>query len=171
MLGSRIGPVPIVGFDKDSTLALTSHRRPLAMEAAAGRRPWLDYSRACMADEPVRAARQLMMILVHTHRCVVMSGATECPEAREWLRQHQFPYSDVLLRPADEPETSNDALKIRWINELNRRGYRMELFVEDHPDTAAAIERETGVPVLVLNPCYPDEVDAAMEARGGRLVV
>jgi hypothetical protein len=146
----------LVAFDKDSTLADTSHRRWLALKVVNGEEngyTWLDYSRACTDDKPVEAARELMYLLAPYYTLYVMTGSEDCREAREWLRVHRFPYSQVLFRqPGDR--TENGLLKVRWIRELQEKGYKVRLFVEDYVETAKVIEEETGVPVLTLNPRY-----------------
>jgi hypothetical protein len=153
-----------VCWDKDSTLGSTLSRQWMVPEIKKGRKTWDDYSRACSDDPPVEAARVLMRELGRLHSQIVMSGATDCPEARIWLREHEFPYDGLYLRPKGD-YTENGLLKVRWIKDLQFTGCRVVLFVEDWPDTADTIRKETGVPVLVLNPCYPAELEAAKAVR------
>lgn len=145
----------IVAFDKDSTLADNSHRRWLAKKVLAGESTWMDYSRACGDDKPIEAARKLMYLLAPHYRLYIMSGSQDCPEAREWLLEHRFPYNRLFFRQ-DDDHTQNGLLKVKWIKELQKQGQRVELFVEDYVETAEIIEAETGVPTLVLNPRYDD---------------
>jgi hypothetical protein len=148
----------VVGLDKDSTLADTSHRRWMARKIVAGEDgyTWRDYSRACADDKPIEAARQLMYLLAPHYPLFVMSGAHDCPEARKWLIDHRFPYSEVFFRPPGDDETETGLLKVGWIKDMQQAGFRVRLFVEDWIETAKVIEAETGVPCLVLNPRYED---------------
>lgn len=160
----------VVCFDKDSTLGRSTHRRWMIPEILDGKRTWAEYSRACAGDEPVEGALRLMRMLAPFYQVHVMSGATDCLEARAWLDRHGFPYHAVWMRQEGD-ETENALLKVRWLREVEQWGDVVELFVEDDPEAAEVIRQETGVPVLVLNPCYAEELAAIkalrMEGRHG----
>lgn len=166
--GPRMRPErPIVGFDKDSTISDSSQRHHMLAACMAGTLSWDVYSAACKDDKPITAAIELMWMLSPSYLTVVMSGATECPEAMEWLEYHDVPADDVKYRQAGD-YTENGLLKVRWIKEYQAAGYEVAMFVEDWPETAETIRAATGVPVLVLNPCYPDEVALLREYRESR---
>lgn len=160
-----------IGWDKDSTLADSSQRHHMLADCRAGRRTWGEYAAACVNDKPVEAAVTLMRLLGEFCHNIVMSGAEDCPEARGWLSTHlalwehgPLLYDDVRFRqPGDDID--NGLLKVRWIKEYQDKGYEFALYVEDWPVTAQLIREQTGIPVLVLNPCYPDELAALAEWR------
>jgi hypothetical protein len=151
-----------VCWDKDSTLADTSHRQWMVKDIREKKgTTWEDYARACGPDKPILSARQLMRLLAPHHAQVIMTGAYDCPEARNWLREHNFPYHGLYMREAGD-NRPNGVLKAKWIKELQALGTDVVLFVEDWPEAAEDIRRLTGVPVLVLNPCYDKD-----ESLGG----
>lgn len=164
---------PIVGWDKDSTISDSSQRQHMLAACQAGTTSWDEYSAACKDDTPIHAAIELMWMLSPLYLNVVMSGATECPEAMQWLEYHDVPVDDVKYRqPGDY--TENGLIKVRWIKEYQAAGYEVAMFIEDWPETAETIRAVTGVPVLVLNPCYPDELEVLREyrerAKGGTTI-
>lgn len=155
----------IVAWDKDGTIADTSHRhwmvKPILAGLGSPLNPrgltWQDYARACTDDKPNEAARELMNLMAPHYEQYVLSGSNECPEGFTWLRRHRFPYSRALFRqmPADD-HLSNAMIKVKQIRELQSQGYRVRLFVEDFASVAKVIETETRVPCLVLNPRLGD---------------
>lgn len=144
---------PVIGWDKDSTLADTSHRQWMIPLIKEGKATWEEYATRSSGDTPVYASLVLMELLSPHYHNVVMSGCNDCPEAREWLVRHKFPCDAVLLRPNGNT-TDNAMLKVRWIWSMQASGYNVALFVEDWPETAKVIREQTSVHVLVVNPCY-----------------
>lgn len=164
----------IVGWDKDSTLVSTLHRQHLAEKCFEGKLSWEDYALACADDEPFEDVVELMRLLQPHHLQYVMSGADESAASlvQETFARYSVPVDKLLMKPPgwDTSESSwNARLKIKWIEELQRDGYDVVLFVEDWPETADLIRKGTDVPVLVLNPCYPPELEAAMAIRKGNV--
>ena len=65
-----------VGWDLDSTLCSTMHRRHLVPEIKAGRATWDDYSDLCVNDEPIAGAVALARMLhAAGHPQYAISGA------------------------------------------------------------------------------------------------
>lgn len=162
----------IVGWDKDSTLVSTEHRQHLVPRIRAGELTWEDYALACADDEPFEGAAALMRMLAPNYLQYVMTGADD--SARDLVLatfgRYDLPVDKLMMKPRSDDEFSpadNAQMKSRWIRELQRDGYAVALFVEDWPETADAIREMTGVPVLVLNPCYPPEIAAAKKYRAG----
>lgn len=143
----------IVGFDLDGTLRDHSHRRWMLEKILAGEDgyTWADYSRASTDDVPVPAARELMRLLMQHYSIYVMSAAEDVPENHAWLAEHNFPYDKCLFRQRGD-HTDSAMLKVRWIKDLRMRGHNVRLYVEDFAEIAEVIERETGVPCLVVTP-------------------
>lgn len=174
----------MVCWDKDSTLSDSTPRLELAIAARAGKATWAEYAAACTDDTPFEGAVALMNLLHPLYLNVVLSGAHECPEALDWMEKYLrtspgfasgenpfgYPlYDDYRLRRPEHGETENALLKVRWIREYQAIGYDVILVVEDWPPAAETIRELTGVPVLVLNPCYEAEIKAAQEYRGGTI--
>lgn len=161
----------IVGWDKDSTLVSTEHRQHLVPRIKAGEMSWEDYALACADDVPFDGAATLMRLLAPHHLQYVMTGADD--SARDLVLamfgRHDLPVDRLLMKPRglEKGPLANAEMKAAWINELHADGFRVVLFVEDWPETADAIREMTGVPVLVLNPCYPPELAAARAYRNG----
>jgi hypothetical protein len=159
-----------VCWDKDSTIANTAHRHSMIPEIQAGRKTWREYALACETDTPVLAARALMKMLAPKHLQIVTSGATEeavVPIAR-WLLDKDFPADMIRLRPQGDM-VDNALLKVRMLRELEEEGIEVVLFVEDNPVTASVIESMTGIPVMLLNPCYSESSKAMGAGSDGNI--
>jgi hypothetical protein len=145
----------VVCFDLDSTLAATLHRAWMVPEITAGRMTWLDYSMACGKDE-VLPTVHVLRSLHEQHRIHLVSGRNECArqETEGWLALHSVPYDEMTLRQ-DNDYIANGPFKVREIKRLQGLGYEVRLFFEDWDKAAEAIRKETGVPVVGVNPFYP----------------
>lgn len=148
---------PVVCWDLDSTLFDTFHRQGMVPEIKAGRLTWDDYSRACVNDFLIAGTAALLRLMEPAYRHVVVSARSEAARdlTEEIIRRHRLPVSEVRLRPLGDT-TDSGLLKANVIRTLQAQGCVIVLFVEDWPEAAGTITRETGVPVLVVNPCYPD---------------
>jgi hypothetical protein len=155
---NREGLATAVGYDLDSTLCDTRHRWDLAPTADPGS-TWDIYSAARTGDFPLPGPVASARLHYPHHQVHIFSGSSESSRlvTLDWLNLHRVPY-DVLRQRKAGDRRANAALKIGYILELRELGIEMTLFYEDHPDVAAAIEAETGVPVLVVNPCYPEDL-------------
>lgn len=162
-----------VGFDLDSTLASTRHRwglSPMADPTSS----WDKYCAARMGDTPFRGPVAAARLHYQVHQVHVFSGSEESSGdvTRAWLALHRVPYDALRQRPEGD-HTPNGLLKVRFILELWEQGIEMVAYYEDHPDSAAVIERETGVPVIVVNPCYPEDEErfrrGKSDGKGGGL--
>lgn len=147
-------------WDKDSTLADTSHRHgmmDIIRAGGPGAPTWDDYSRACADDTPIEGVCRLMQLLAKDHLNIVISGAADGAAGLilPWLRQHGFPVDQLILRP-DGDDTPNEIFKVREIRRLQERGLLPVLAVEDYEPAARAIREDTGVPVLGVTAFYPD---------------
>lgn len=146
-----------VCFDLDSTIANTAHRRHLLPEDRAEGSHWHAYSAACAGDGPIRGTLRLMQLLWLSYQIHIVSGRTDSARSQteRWLTRHGVQWDYLSLRLPEDDLTPNDELKVRYVRVLQGRGVPVELFAEDWVPVAQAIERETGVPVLVVNPCDP----------------
>lgn len=148
----------VVVWDKDSTLANTLHRQPMIPSIRAGEATWEEYSLACRDDTPIAGAVALMRMLRPVFTQVVVSGSSECARlaAESWAVKHRVPWDRLVLRP-DGDHTPNAQFKVAVLRAMKEAGLNVCLLVEDWPEVKTLVEEETGVPVLVVNPCYPPE--------------
>jgi phosphoglycolate phosphatase-like HAD superfamily hydrolase len=158
-----------VVFDKDSTLGDTRHRWHLA--PGAGTEPdWDAYSAACLGDEPLPGPATLARLLHPYHQVHVCSGSNHSSRqvTLQWLTRCRIPY-DALYQRSPGDFRKNWQLKAGYVNSLRALGVEVVLFVEDHPEVAAMIEAETGVPVLGVNPFYPEDLHKLHQVQGDGL--
>ncbi len=153
----------VVLWDLDSTLANTMHRQPMIplIKAEAGP-TWEDYSMACTDDTPVEGAVTLVRLLSHLEPLVAQYGVSGRSEAARdltlaWFARHDIPLDGLFLRPAGD-HTPNGIYKVGVITQLRDSGLNVALFVEDWAETAAYIREETGVPVLLVQGDYDEDV-------------
>lgn len=144
-----------VGWDLDSTLCSTMHRRHLIPKIRAGVATWDDYSDLCADDEPLPGAVALCRLLHSAwHPQYAISGRSERAHEQTvaWLAKHDVPIDEVILRPEGD-RTPNETWKVTAINQLrHKRGTEFGLFIEDWGPAAKKITQLTGIPVLGVNP-------------------
>lgn len=162
-----------VGFDLDSSLANTRHRWDLSpMKDPASN--WDKYCAARMGDTPFAGPVAAARLHYPHHQVHIWSGSEESSRlvTVHWLDLHKIPFDDLRQRQEGDG-TPNGELKAHFILELRERGIETVLYFEDHPNSARIIEELTGVPVIVLNPCYPEDEEkfrrGAVDGRGGGL--
>lgn len=161
-----------VVFDLDSCLADTRHRwhlSPMADPASS----WDAYCAARMGDAPIAGTVAAARMHYPHHQVNICSGSEASAEqvTRSWLDLHCVPYDALVLRT--DPDATNADIKVRYIEFLRSLGIETVLFYEDHPDVAGEIQERTGVPVVCVNPRYPEDAarfrTRAFDNRGGGL--
>jgi hypothetical protein len=145
--------------DLDSTLCDTRHRwhlSPMANPLSS----WDIYCAARMGDLPIPGTVTLVRLLYPHHQVHICSGsgASSAKVTRSWLDLHRVPYDALRQRPEGNHEPNAD-LKIAYIEQLHACGLQVVLFLEDHPDVGLQIPERTGVPVLGVNPFYPEDME------------
>lgn len=143
-----------VGVDLDSTLARTVHRRYLIPAIKAGKATWDDYSDLADGDEPIAGVVELVrMLRAAGHPLYAVSGRSERARGRtlEWFKRYAVPIDVLILRPEGD-RTDNKIFKVQQIRELQEQGAEFCLFIEDWAPVAEYITKETGIPVLGVNP-------------------
>jgi hypothetical protein len=144
-----------VGWDLDSTLASTMHRRHLIPEIRAGRATWDEYSDLCPDDEPVAGAVALARMLhdaYHPQYAISGRSARAYDQTVAWLAKHDVPIDHVILRPEGD-RTENQVFKMQILNQLrHQRGVEFGLFIEDWAPAAKFIAAYSAIPVLGVNP-------------------
>lgn len=164
---------PVYCWDLDSTVCSTVHRRHMvpavkAAVAVVGENAWDDYAMACADDTPIAGTVELMHELKNRSTRVIhiaISGRSGLAEqlTYEWLQKHAVPLDGVLLR-AHGDHTPNGKYKTRVLKALKAAGADVRLFFEDWSEAAAEIGRETGIPVVGINPFDPEEFPAKQGA-------
>jgi hypothetical protein len=159
-------PLTAVLFDLDSTARNTRHRWHLAPVAPDTN--WDPYALACADDLPIEGTLALARLLYPAHQVHFCSGSNACSRqvTLDWLGRHRVPYDAVYQRPTGD-HRPNLEVKVGYIQSLRAAGTEVVLAVEDHPDVAAAIPGLTGVPVLGVNPFYPEDLEKLAHVRGG----
>lgn len=165
--------VEVVGWDLDSSVSSTLHRRHLIPEIRAGRKTWHDYSVLCLDDPPIEGAVALMGLMTQMnprvgHVAISGRSVQALRLTQQWAVNHKVPFSRYMLRPDD---TENGDWKVACIRQLFREGHTVRLFVEDWAPVAQRIREQTDVPVLGVNPFDPDtclvgRAQLAMELDG-----
>ncbi len=162
-----------VGFDLDSTLGNTRHRwhlSPMADQSS----DWDRYCAARAGDTPIRGPVAAARLHYPHHQVHIWSGSQESSAlvTLDWLDLHRIPFDGLRQRPPGDC-TPNGLLKVRFILELREQGIETVAYYEDHPDSAQVIEEKTGVPVIVVNPCYPEDEEkfrrGSSDGAGGGL--
>jgi hypothetical protein len=146
-----------VWFDLDSTLADTRHRWGLSPMADPSS-DWHAYCAARIGDDPVLGAVAAARAHYQYSQVHVFSGSEESSRlvTLEWLDLHRIPF-DGLRQRKDGDDRPNHEVKVDGIRELQAAGLHVLLGYEDHPEVAALVYEATRVPVLVVNPCYPED--------------
>lgn len=155
---SRAYRSSVVFVDLDSTLADTRPRWHLIHEDY-NKTDWVKYALACENDLPITGTAALVRMLFLYHRIVILSGraAVASPKTRKWLSNHAIPYDMLILREEGEDfYTPNGEWKSKQIREWKAEHPNdvLSLVIDDWPEVKEAIERDHGIPVLMVNPLY-----------------
>lgn len=163
-----------VVFDKDSTLFNTFQRWHLS-PMRDPESSWERYSQACIDDEPIPGTIRAAELHWPHHQIHICTGASATAEhvARQQLVIAGVCY-DYLKMKAIGDNRPNEEYKIAYIEELRAAGVEVVLFYEDWGPAAHAIEERTGVPVVGVNPFYPEDMvkfqqSKAVDGVGGGL--
>jgi hypothetical protein len=154
-----------VWFDFDSTLAHTRHRWHLSPMADPDS-TWDAYCAARTGDTPIAGPVAAARVHYLHHQVHVFSGSAESSRqvSLQWLDRHRVPYDSLRQRPPGD-RRNNAEIKIGYIRELQALGIDVLFGYEDHPEVAADIEKETGTPVIVVNPRYPEDEEKFRRGR------
>lgn len=160
-------------FDRDSCLSLTRHRWHLSPSVDPDSN-WDAYCAAAADDEPNPGVVTAAQLAWPHHQVHVCSGSNASAESvtRGWLTRHGVLFDGLRLRAAGD-ETPNGLLKVTYIMELRARGIEVVLAYEDWGPAARDIAELAGVPVVGVNPFYPEDAarmqQAAFDGMGGGL--
>jgi hypothetical protein len=154
-----------VWFDFDSTLANTRHRWGLSPMVDPDS-TWDVYCAARIGDSPMSGPVAAARAHYQHHQVHVFSGSEESSRlvSLQWLDLYRVPYDRLMQRPPGDVR-NNAEIKIGFIRELQALGVDVLFGYEDHPEVAADIEKETGTPVIVVNPCYPEDEERFRRGR------
>lgn len=157
MSAARPSRDSVVCVDLDSTLADTRHRRHLCPTVNPDA-TWDDYVGVCGDDTPIAGTVRLVRMLCEAGygiHIVTNRPAHVMHHTITWLRRHGIPLDELRMRTDDTHIDDGDILKLHYLADLRSRGYKIMLYIEDRPATAAAMEAQ-GVPVVCVNPRYTD---------------
>lgn len=149
---------PVYGWDLDSTICSTVHRRHMVDAIRDGKATWDEYAMQCADDTPIAGSVALMRELgLGTHIAISGRSGRALDLTHAWLARHDVPLDAVMLRQ-DGDHTPNGAYKVRVIRALQSGGADIRLFFEDWKEAAEHIAAETGLPVVGINPFDPEEL-------------
>lgn len=155
---------PVVIADLDSTLSNTTKRAHLAAPGSAEHADWVEYSRACVHDEPLAGPVAAIRALSLHYPLFIVSGRNveAYTETVTWLRRHDIHPEGLRLRAAGDIQDNGD-YKVAFIEDLRRQGFDPIVMFEDQPHVADRVEA-AGVPVVRVNPGYEDEIGVRIVA-------
>jgi hypothetical protein len=162
-----------VWFDIDSCLADTRHRWGLS-PMADPESSWDIYCAARMGDLPIPGTVAAARVHYMHHQVHLFSGSEDSSGdvTRKWLDTFRVPYDGLRQRAAGDDRANAD-IKIGYIQDLQALGIEVILGYEDHQDVAPVVYARTGVPVVGVNPFYPQDAakfqQAVLDGRGGGL--
>jgi hypothetical protein len=149
---------PVVLADLDSTLSNTTKRAHLARPGATESDAWIEYSRACITDEPIAGPVAAIRALSQHYPLFIVSGRNveAYGETVTWLRRHDIHPEGLRLRASGDIQDNAD-YKVDFIEQLRRQGFEPFVMFEDQPSVADKVEA-AGVPVVRVNPGYEDTI-------------
>jgi hypothetical protein len=166
----RVRPTAVV-WDMHGCLADTSRRRHLIPENAGYESDWDEWALAQMLDRPIPGSMARLRLDFFQHQAHIVTAQSVVAEelAKGWLDMHTGGTYDYLGCRAIGDQRPDHVLKVEYIRGVQARGVEVVQAYEDLPSSAEYIYEQTGVPVLGINPFYPDEVVLAqIEARKAR---
>lgn len=147
----------VVFVDLDSTLCDTRQRWSMLAEDP-GQTDWVAYSLACADDAPIEGTVALVKMLFAHYTIVILSGRMKQADAatRKWLSDHGVPYDMILLRADEDEYIPNGEWKSQQITQFKEffNSAEIALLIDDWPEVKEVIERDHGIPVLMVNPLY-----------------
>lgn len=148
-------PIRTILVDLDDTLADTTHRHPLALEArkldgAAVGPAWERYSLACLEDAPIEFTIRLVYawasnydIHLVTGRNVIAHDLTE-----QWLETHGVPWNTLTMRRPDN-HASNANFKRDVAKKAIAGGAKIEWAMDDN-EGVVPVYAKLGIATLVV---------------------
>jgi hypothetical protein len=149
----------VVVSDLDSSIADTMHRWHLVPKVNP-ESSWEIFAAACPDDTPVPGTITSLRLHHAVARVHIVTGRSDTarPQTEKWLKRHSVPCDELRMWTPD-CSTHNGTYKVAYLTELKERGFNVVLCYEDWPESAAYITEHTGIPVLGINPFYPEGRD------------
>jgi phosphoglycolate phosphatase-like HAD superfamily hydrolase len=162
--------IDVVLTDLDSTLCNTEHRAHLAVAGNPRHEDWIEYSKACVNDEPIPGTLAALKILSKTYPIFAVSGRNveAIQETLEWFERIDLEVAFTRLRRASDDQ-HNGRYKAAFVRTLRAQGFNPILMFEDHVGVAKLVEAE-GVPVVTVKPWYDDTVGVNVQNPGMAVV-
>jgi len=146
-----------VVFDVDSTLADTTHRKGLILQGSQREdTDWEAYAKACTNDTPT-AAVPLLNLLAPFYKIILLTSRPEGAraETNEWLNRHLI-YDRLVMDNGSCLGTVG--YKLAGLRALQRE-YNIKLLLEDSWNIRTAVEKELGIPTLVVRAYAPQVLE------------
>lgn len=156
---------PIVLCDLDSTLADTRHRHHRSPHNDP-EATWENYGALCADDTLIEGTAALLRLLHRNgHSIHILSGRGVNHQSATvtWLHTHRVPFDQIRLHCKGDLEDLVE-YKVGYCRELQRKGRKVVLAIEDWPTICEAFEAQ-GVPAVCVNPRYRDDPMAYYESQ------
>lgn len=155
--------VKTIIFDLDGTLANLNHRLHLVK---GHHKDYDKFFAACTDDTPIVPVCELLRMLYNgpideyvdrIPKVIIVSGRSETArkETEIWLKEHNIPYDDLIMRPAGDYR-SDDIVKEEILDGLLREGHEI-LFTVDDRQRVVDMWRRRGLICLQAQAWKEDE--------------
>ncbi len=131
--------------DLDGTLADITHRRKFVEGI---NKDWKNFNRNIIKDDINIWCREIIKRMISDHQVLLVSGRTDelQEETEEWLKLHDVPYTELLMRKAKDHR--DDTIVKKEIYEKNIKPIYDVLFVIDDRAKVVRMWREVGLVCL-----------------------
>ena len=144
--------------DIDSTLAETSHRKHLILQGDQREdTDWLAYAQACADDTPTAAVALLALLRPH-YKIILLTSRPEgsYEQTNQWLKDHGVRYD--LLAMENGSGLGTVGYKVHSLRVILEK-YDVKLLLEDSWNIRIAVEKELGIPTLVVRAYAPQTLE------------
>ena len=131
--------------DLDGTLADITHRRKYV---EGKRKDWKNFNKNIIKDDLNVWCAEIIRRMIPDHHVLLVSGRTDDlqAETEEWLRKHEVPYTDLLMRKVKDHR--DDTVVKRDIFEEKIKPFYDVQFVIDDRAKVVKMWREAGLVCL-----------------------
>lgn len=131
--------------DLDGTLADITHRRKYV---EGKKKDWKNFNKNIIKDDLNVWCAEIIRRMISDHHVLLVSGRTDelKAETEEWLKKHDVPYTDLLMR--SDKDYRDDTVVKREIFEGKIKPFYEVQFVIDDRAKVVKMWREAGLVCL-----------------------
>ena len=128
--------------DLDGTLADITHRR---IYVEGKKKDWKNFNKNIIKDDLNVWCREIIRRMISDHHVLLVSGRTDelREETEEWLKKHDVPYTDLIMRK--QSDHRDDTIVKKEIFEEKIKPQYNVLFVIDDRAKVVRMWREIGL--------------------------